>query len=180
MSDSKPNPDTLAGPLAVHYKFENGPSGCPCTRVPPTAKKRVYGVAYSRIDIVNFVRFRTGRKREIVEEIFDEIFHFIGQQLARGRQVLIPGFGTWYHNIRPGTIHKSMFLPEVRKIPPRKLLHFRLAERLRSIWNEAKFDLSDPTKEWPTLFADMRRKRRVATRVYRKLVEKRNVQRNVQ
>jgi integration host factor subunit alpha len=161
------------GPIRVHREYESEHSQCACFTVPPTAKKKVFGTSYCGSDIVNFVRFRTGYSRAEVQEIYDEIFHFLGQQIARGRQVMIPGFGSWYSHIRPQRVYKGGYSEKAEVLPPRKLLRFRLSSYLVHTWRKNKYNVSDPSKDWPTLLFEIRRRRAAANQVYRVLVKQR-------
>lgn len=170
----KPRGDNKPGPIKAHNQYIHEYGKCVCGKVPPTSKRSVYGATYCSRDIIHFVKFRTGYKMDVIADVYNEIFHFLGQQIANGKQVTLPGFGSWYTVTRPPRECMGGIRIEKIKLPKRKLMRFSLSEYLLPIWKRAKFDTDtiDYTVDWPTLFANTRAQRKHGHHIYKQLVQR--------
>lgn len=74
---------------------------------------------------------QAGVSRAVAARVFDAVFAGIATELARGRHVTIPGFGSWGIRVHAPRRGRDPRTGEPLAIPPRTKVAFRAGQQLR-------------------------------------------------
>src|SRR5579884_1500384 len=82
-------------------------------------------------DVIKWVSREKRLPQELVQDVLEATHKLIQEELRSGRDVVFPGFGTFYPSKRQGGTIKDIQTGEPREYPARTVAAFRAGEGLK-------------------------------------------------
>ena len=84
-----------------------------------------------KAELVDKIADLTGLPKTKVASVYDEMFDFIGDALAKGDKVSVPGFGTFQVSERPAREGRNPATGKKIKIAASKSIKFKVSKTLK-------------------------------------------------
>jgi nucleoid DNA-binding protein len=112
----------------------------PALKYPPPVRTRKPSSVVTKSEMVDQVRKQVGLTEDQAKIFIAVLVEKIKSTLEEGHEVKIPGFGKWGVRSKAARVARNPKTKEEVTIPPRKVVYFTPAEKL-------KLSLNDPSVE---------------------------------
>ena len=89
-------------------------------------------------EIINSIYMQLGFSKKICENIFEDFFYIILQELIKNKKVKIPKFGTFQLRFKKSRIGRNPKTLEKKIIPERNVILFKPSKDLLKFINNGK------------------------------------------
>jgi integration host factor subunit alpha len=92
----------------------------------------------TKAHLIQHLRDHMGITRRDAEMLVEQFFNELSDNLCRGENIKLSGFGQFYLHDAPERVGRNPATKEPKTIPPRRVVKFRASRKLKQILKQPK------------------------------------------